>query len=73
MQARRLSTLPAIGALALIYFVAGKLGLQLAFVNALNDILLIGGIVALTGALLGLLLVRSRDFAHGAEPAPAAA
>jgi signal transduction histidine kinase/ActR/RegA family two-component response regulator len=34
MQARRLSTLPAIGALALIYFVAGKLGLQLAFVNA---------------------------------------
>jgi signal transduction histidine kinase/CheY-like chemotaxis protein len=34
MQARRLSTLPAIGALALIYFVAGKLALQLAFVNA---------------------------------------
>src|SRR5712691_4035564 len=34
MQARRLSTLPAIGALTLIYFVAGKLALQLAFMNA---------------------------------------
>jgi signal transduction histidine kinase/ActR/RegA family two-component response regulator len=34
MQARRLSTLPAISALTLIYFVAGKLALQLAFVNA---------------------------------------
>ena len=33
-QAQRLSALPAIGALALIYFVAGKLALQLAFVNA---------------------------------------
>src|SRR5712692_11216248 len=34
MNARKIPTLPAIGALALIYFVAGKLSLQLAFVNA---------------------------------------
>ena len=33
MQARRLSTLPAIGALTLIYFVAGYFFLKLAFVN----------------------------------------
>ena len=33
MQARRLSTLPAIGALALIYFVAGYFFLQLASIN----------------------------------------
>ncbi len=34
MNARKIPTLPAIGALALIYFVAGKLSLQLAFLNA---------------------------------------
>ncbi len=34
MNARKIPTLPAIGALALIYFVAGKLSLQLAFFNA---------------------------------------
>ena len=51
---------------------------QLSFISALNDILLVGGLVALSGALLGMLLVRSRDFAHGAtqperEAAPVAA
>jgi EmrB/QacA subfamily drug resistance transporter len=54
-----------------------------AFVGAFNEILLIGGIVALVGAVLGLLLTRERDLVvHGApeealveEPArePAAA
>src|SRR5438128_9988062 len=34
MNARKIPTLPAIGALALIYFIAGKLSLQLAFLNA---------------------------------------
>jgi hypothetical protein len=49
---------------------------QVAFVTALNEILLIGAIVAFAGAIGGLLLVRSEDFAHGGEAgeaAPAAA
>lgn len=46
-----------------------------AFVAAMNDILLIGGIIALTGAALAFLLVRGRDFVTypAAKPAPAAA
>jgi predicted MFS family arabinose efflux permease len=50
-----------------------------AFTSALNDILLIGAIIAFAGALLGFALVRSRDFVpQGAPPqadaeAPAAA
>jgi predicted MFS family arabinose efflux permease len=46
-----------------------------AFVGAMNDILLVGGIIALTGAALAFVLVRSRDFVgYGApEAAPAAA
>ena len=34
MYSRRFSTLPAIGVLTLIYFIAGKLGLSLAFLHA---------------------------------------
>jgi EmrB/QacA subfamily drug resistance transporter len=48
---------------------------QAAFVSALNEILLVGALVALAGALAGLALVRSSDFAHGAaepEAAPVA-
>ena len=41
---------------------------QTAFVSALNEILLVGAGIAFVGALAGLLLVRSSDFAHGAEP-----
>jgi EmrB/QacA subfamily drug resistance transporter len=46
-----------------------------SFITALNEILLVASIVAFTGAVLGLLLVRSSDFAHGTEEArePAAA
>jgi MFS family permease len=46
-----------------------------AFAAALNDILLVGAVVAIAGAALGLVLVRSSDFAtYGAhEPAAAAA
>ena len=46
---------------------------QNAFVTGLNEILLIGAAVAIVGGLLGLLLVRQRDFIAEpeAEPAPA--
>jgi EmrB/QacA subfamily drug resistance transporter len=46
-----------------------------AFASALNDVLLIGGVIAFVGAALGFALVRGRDFvAQGpvaAEPATA--
>jgi EmrB/QacA subfamily drug resistance transporter len=44
-----------------------------AFTTAMNDILLVGAVVALTGALLALVLVRSRDFVAYGAPQPAAA
>ncbi len=46
-----------------------------AFTGAMNDILLVAGVVALAGAVLALILVRGSDFvAYGArEPAPAGA
>jgi hypothetical protein len=49
--------------------------IHVAFTSALNDILLVGGIVAFAGAALALVLVRSRDFVGYAaqEPAPVAA
>ena len=34
MHSRRSSTLPAIGILTVVYFIAGKLGLKLAFLHA---------------------------------------
>ena len=36
----------------------------------MNDILLVGGIVALAGAVLALVLVRGRDFVAYGAPAP---
>ena len=49
--------------------------IHVAFAAAMNEILLVGGIVALVGAGLAFVLVRKRDFAtYGApEAAPAAA
>jgi hypothetical protein len=44
-----------------------------AFAGALNDILLVGGIVALAGAVLALALVRKRDFAVYRAPEAATA
>jgi hypothetical protein len=44
-----------------------------AFASALNDILLVGAIVAFAGAVLGLLLVRAEDFVASGAPEPAAA
>ena len=45
------------------------------WIVALGVVYLVAGIIALTGAILALVLVRTRDFAtYGvAEPAPAAA
>jgi EmrB/QacA subfamily drug resistance transporter len=45
-----------------------------AFAGAMNEILLVAGIVAFAGAVCGLAFVRGRDFvaSHGAAPAPAA-
>ncbi len=40
-----------------------------AFVGALNELLLIGGILALVGAALGLLLTRERDLVPQGAPA----
>jgi hypothetical protein len=53
-------------------------GIHVAFTSAMNEILLVAGLIALTGAVLAVVLVRGRDFAtYGAaehpEPAPAAA
>jgi EmrB/QacA subfamily drug resistance transporter len=44
-----------------------------AFAGALNEILIVGGIVALVGAALALVLIRGRDFAVYATPEAAAA
>jgi MFS family permease len=53
------------------------LAIRGAFAGSLNEILLVGAIVALTGAVLALALVRGRDFAtYGvpdAAPAPSGA
>jgi EmrB/QacA subfamily drug resistance transporter len=52
---------------------AATAAIHSAFAGALNEILVVGGIVALTGAALALVLIRARDFAvYGApEAAPA--
>jgi EmrB/QacA subfamily drug resistance transporter len=43
-------------------------GIHAAFSGAMNDILLVAGIVALVGAALALALVRARDFAQYGAP-----
>jgi hypothetical protein len=45
---------------------------QRAFIDALNDILVVAAIIAFTGAVLALLLIRNRDLAAPGAPAPAA-
>jgi EmrB/QacA subfamily drug resistance transporter len=47
--------------------------IHVVFTHAMNDIFLVGGIIALTGALLALVLVRARDFATYSAGEPAAA
>jgi hypothetical protein len=44
-----------------------------AFASAMNEILLVAAIVALTGAVLALVLVRGSDFVSYGAPEPAAA
>jgi EmrB/QacA subfamily drug resistance transporter len=46
--------------------------IHVAYTAALNDILLIGGIVAFVGAVLALILVRRGDFVVYGAPEPAA-
>jgi EmrB/QacA subfamily drug resistance transporter len=47
--------------------------IHVAFTASLNDILLVGGIVAIVGATLALILVRRRDFETYSPQEPAAA
>jgi EmrB/QacA subfamily drug resistance transporter len=47
--------------------------IHVAFTNAMNEILLVAGVIALTGAVLATALVRSRDFVTYGAPEPAAA
>jgi EmrB/QacA subfamily drug resistance transporter len=47
--------------------------IHVAFTSAMNDILLVAGIVALLGAVLAFGLVRSSDFVGHVVPEPAAA
>jgi hypothetical protein len=44
-----------------------------AFASAMNEILLVAAVVAFSGAVLGLVLVRGRDFVSYGAPEPAAA
>jgi hypothetical protein len=51
----------------------GATAIHAAFASAMNDILLLAGIIALTGAVLSLALVRGRDFVtYGARETAAA-
>jgi EmrB/QacA subfamily drug resistance transporter len=45
---------------------------KVAFVSGMNEILLIGSIIAFAAAALGFLLVRSRDFVQAPQATPAA-
>ena len=47
--------------------------IHFAFASAMDEILLVAGIVALAGAVLALVLVRGRDFVAHAAPEPVAA
>ena len=49
------------------------LAIHSAFVSAMNEILIVGCVVALVGAVLAVLLVRSSDFVTYGAPEPAAA
>ncbi len=55
--------------------VQASAAIHVAFTNAMNDILVVAGIISIAGAVLALILVRGRDFATygAAEPAAAAA
>ena len=48
------------------------MAIHVAYTAALSDILLVGGIVALIGAVLALILVRRSDFVTYAPQEPAA-
>jgi EmrB/QacA subfamily drug resistance transporter len=46
--------------------------IRVSFVSAMNDILLIGALVAFAGGVLALVLIRTRDFVTYGAPQPAA-
>jgi EmrB/QacA subfamily drug resistance transporter len=46
--------------------------IRVSFVSAMNDILLIGALVAIAGGVLALVLIRTRDFVTYGAPQPAA-
>ena len=50
-----------------------SVAIRAAFVSAMHDILIVGGLVAFAGSILGLLLVRGSDFVTYGAPKPAAA
>jgi len=52
-----------------------NLAIHIAFTSAMNEVLLVGALIALVGAAFALVLVRGRDFARyrAPEPAPATA
>ena len=64
-----------LGAVPAVDRARASAAIHVAFVSAMNEILLVGAVIALAGAALALALVRGRDFAtYGApEAAPAAA
>jgi hypothetical protein len=47
-------------------------GIHVAFASAMNEILLVAGVLALVGAALAMVLVRGRDFARYPATEPAA-
>jgi EmrB/QacA subfamily drug resistance transporter len=47
--------------------------IHVAFASAMNEILLLGGVIALIGSVVAVALVRGRDFATYGAPEPAAA
>jgi hypothetical protein len=47
--------------------------IHVAFTSAMNEILLVGGVIALVGAILAVLLVRGQDFATYGAAEPVAA
>ncbi len=66
-------TARVLGAVPAAQRVHASLAIHVAFTKAMNEILLVGALVALAGAVLGLVLVRGSDFLTYEAPEPAAA
>jgi hypothetical protein len=66
-------TQQVLGAVPAAQRARADLAIHAAFAGAMNDILLVGAVVAFVGAGLGLVLVRGRDFVTYGASDPAAA